>query len=235
MKIETITGKTDRTVRIYKPVSEIIITKNGNLASEKIEIGRVNGAKGTHEQVSPRMLLADLFEIASQGEGLFIDKSTGSRGIVAVGMDGAAALSDQRYLEIDLTGLDSGKVYVVYGMEDGDIVERVIVYHPIVINADETLKEYGVTDKELGAFPFTSLEKLELVKTNGQSVTYMPEELKAKMEKENDLCSVFNDGAGEVAYYGFKNMALVDVSDVETVKVVKTAGAAYQIVFIDQA
>ncbi|MCU4165221.1 hypothetical protein [Carboxylicivirga caseinilyticus] len=235
MKIETISGKTDRKVRIYKPVSEVVITKNGNWNGEKVEISRVSGAKGTHEQVSPRMLCEKLFEVASQGEGLFIDKNTGSRGIIAVGMDGAAALSDQRYLEVDLSSLDAAKSYEVYGMEDGEIVERVIVYHPITINSDETLKEYGVADKELGAFPLTDLVKIELIKTNGQSVTYTPTELMAKMEKENDLCAVQDTGAGEVAFYGFKTMALVAIADVETVKIEKSAGNSYELIFIDQA
>ena len=235
MKLETITGVTEQKVRVYKPVSEIIITKDGNITVEKVEISRVNGTRGTNEQVCPRMELKEHFEISAQGEGLYIDKDTGSRGMIGVGMEGAASLSDQRYLEIELTGLVAGSTYVVYGMEDGEIVERVMVYHPIIINQDEELREFGVTDKELAAFPFANLEKIEVVKTNGQTVAFTPEELKAKMEKENDLCCVHDDGTTETAHYGFRDMALISIIDVRTIKVHKTAGAAYQLIFIDQA
>ncbi|WP_372934538.1 hypothetical protein [Mariniphaga sediminis] len=235
MKLESITGVTDAKVRVYKPVSEIMVTKNGNIGSEKVEISRVNGARGTNEQVCPRMELKELFEISAQGEGLYIDKNTGSRGMIRVGMVGAASLSDQRYLEIEFSGLTAGSVYTVYGMEDGEIVERVMVYHPIIINQDEELREFGVTDKELAAFPIANLEKIELVKTNGQTVTFTPEELKAKMEKENDLCAIYDTGAGEVAYYGYRNLALVYIMDAKSVKVHKTVGTGYQLIFIDQA
>ena len=234
MKVKTITGVTDVKVNIHKPVSEVMITKNGNIGDEKIEVVRINGSRGSSEKVCPSMKLAKLFEIAAHDEGLYIDKSTGSRGLMKVGMDGAASLNEQRYLEVELSGLTAGSEYVVYGMEDGEIVERVMVYHPIIINSDVELSEYGVLDKELAAFPFANLEKVELVKTNGQSVTYTPEELQAKMEKENDLCCVFNDGGGEAAYYGYRDMAIVGLESVETVKVTKTAGNSYELVFIDQ-
>ena len=235
MKLETITGVTESKVRVYKPVSSIMVTKDGNITVEKVEISRVNGVRGTVEQVCPRMELKEHFEISAQGEGLYIDKVGGSRGMIGVGMDGAASLSDQRYLEVELSGLVAGSEYVVYGLEDGEIVERVMVYHPIIINQDEELREFGVTDKELAVFPFTNMEKIELIKTNGQTVTYTPDELKSKMERENDLCSIYDTGAGDAAFYGFRDMALVSIMDVKTVKVTKTAGAAYQIIFIDQA
>ena len=235
MKVESITGVTDCRVKIYKPVSEIMIVKDGNFGSEQVEIMRVNSTRGSNEQVCPRTEIVELFEINAQGEGLFIDKNSGSRGMISVGMDGAVALGAERYLTVEFSGLVAGSNYSVYGMEDGEIVERVMVYHPIIINQDEELREFGNNEKELLALPLANLVKVELVKNSGQTVAFTPEELKAKMEKENDVCSVYDDGGGEVVHYGYRNLALLSIIGVETIKIQKAAGNAYQVIFVDQA
>ncbi len=234
MKLEAITGVTDKKVRIYKPVSGIMITKDGNIGAEKIEISRVSAQRGSVETVCPRMELIKHFEISSQGEGLFIDSVDGSRGLIAVGMGGATALNDQRYLDIELSGLTVGSNYVIYGMEEGEIVERVIVYDPITINGDEQNRDFGIKDQEFVAVPIANLEKMELVMAGGQTVAFTLEELKAKMEIENDIVCLFKDGGGETMYYGYRNLALVSVEAVQTLKIHKAAGQAYQLIFIDQ-
>nr|WP_319509409.1 hypothetical protein [uncultured Draconibacterium sp.] len=235
MKVDAITGVADKQVKIYKPVSGVMITKDGNIADEKIEITRVNGRRGEVETICPRMKLADHFEISAHGEGLFIDSNAGSRGLIAVGIAGAANLDDQRYLEIDLSGLAAGSNYVVYGMEEGEIVERVIVYNPIIINADEVNRDFGLQNQEFVALPIANLEKVELVMSGGQTISWTPEELKAKMEIENDICCLHYDGNEITMHYGYRNLALLDVSAAQVLKIHKTAGNAYGLTFIDQA
>lgn len=234
MKIETVNGVTDIKMRVFKPVSGIIVTKDGNIADEKIEITRVNGARGEVETICPRMELKEHFEISAHGEGLYLDKDGGSRGLIGVGMGGAASLSSDRYLDLEFSSLEAGSTYVIYGLEEGEIVERTVVYHPIVINSDEELREFGLKDQEFAAFPFTGLVKVELFMTNGQTVTYTPEELKVKMENENDICCFEDDGAIETIHYGYRDMALVDITGAQSIKVHKSAGNAYQLIFIDQ-
>lgn len=235
MKIESITGVGEKRLKAYKPISDLLITKDGHIADEKIEIYRVDGNRGGNETVCPRTELKELFEIAAQGEGMYVDSDVLSSGLIAVGMDGCASLTSSRYLEIELSSLVAGSNYEVFGMEDGEIVERVMVYHPIQINRDIETKEYENEGKELLALPFTGLDKVELVDHSGLSSTYTVQELKAKMRKENEVCCDYEDAAAPKTYFGFRDMAVISVVDVKTIKIYKDAATAYQLIFIDQA
>ena len=232
MKVLSFTGKTEEVLRIYKPISHIVVVKDDNFYEEKIEVNRVNGLTGSIEKCSPRMFMRNGFEIGAHGEGMFTDSELGSRGAFAVGMSGSVKLSDQRYLEVDLTGLNNTAQYTIYGLEQGDIVDDMLSYHPMVINSDETEKEYGTTDKELLALPIEGLTKVELVKDSGQAMTYTPDELMTLMEQENDLVCVKCQGGQETFHWGFMNYSLLDISDVKIVRITKEAGA-YEAVFLN--
>lgn len=234
MKLETITGVKDFKVRVHKPISGILIVKDGNVDAETVAITRVDGQRGAVEHVCPKMELSEHFEISAHGEGLYIDKNTGSRGLVAIGMNGAASLANDRYLDIELGGLTEAAEYIVYGMEEGEITGRLITYHPIIINRDVESRDFGIGEHEWVALPFTDLEKVELIGLGGESVTYLPEELKAKMETENDICALHDDGDAETIYYGYRDMALLKVEGIRTIKIHKTGGNSYQVIFIDQ-
>ncbi|WP_143525136.1 hypothetical protein [Labilibacter marinus] len=207
--------------------------KNGNWNGEKVEVNRVNGQTGTHDKCMPRLIMTNVFEIGSHGEGLFIDSDQESRGSIQVGMEGSIKLSDQRYLEIDMSSLESSKTYTVFGLEQGEIVEGLMSYHPMTINSDETEKVYGTTDKEEVALPLTGLEKVEMIRDNGQSMTYTPTELKALMEQENDMVAISTVSGTETAYWGYKNYALLDIEDIKEIRITKTAGAAYELILVN--
>lgn len=237
MKVKVITGATYMdSQKIYKPVGGVIIVKQGasasEFANEVIELKRVNSKTGNTDHVYPKCKVLDVAEISAQGEGFYRQSATKSVCLLTFS-DSAVNLDNDRYLELELINLAASHTYEVYGLENNGAVDKVYCFNKMTIAAGESVKKYTVGDNELLALPVTGIANLKQWTNDGATIEYLPAELSALMDQENDIIRVNQStDASLVARFGFENWYLISVADVKEFEI-ETTGVSIVFYLID--
>ena len=270
MKLSSFTASSFSGIRVFKPIQYLHIQGRAktNLSAVKIRVRVVNSENGRIDEIVPLLGLDVLGEIASMNEGFFMhdteqvregqsQRMTRSTFKVNVMLHPTSAvyLSNDKFLEIDIQGLDESAETIIYGLERPTIdKEFVCRYNKFYISAGELQKTFSVGENENLILPDASFEEVILQYKNGSSCCYTRAELGALMMLQNDVVSVpsmayaahlianeaSDTSAGIVAatfkniYFGFASMYGLDVSDVENVTIRRSsAETAFEFVFVD--
>lgn len=219
MLIKQFTGVTEiSSLLFHKPVSQIVVVENFN-AADKVpypqtnvpfaRIRLVDGYQGSSTEVVPKMLLTHLSELSSKFEGFDVRAGAVSvesgkyilsgRSIYTVVLGGinefsgrfsCVDLSNQKYFDLELTGLNPKAKYEVYGIEGYEISSFVRKYSIMYLSRDEKQKNILSGENELLVLPLNGLEEIQFYPRNGKSFTLTRFELEHDAYRNNDIALV---------------------------------------------
>lgn len=219
MLIKQFTGVTEiSSLLFHKPVSQIVVVENFN-HKDKVpypqtnvpfaRIRLVDGFQGSSCEVVPKMLLTHLSELSSKYEGFDIRAGAVSiesgkyilsgRSVYTVVLGGISNysgrftcvdLSNQKYFDLELTGLNPKAKYEVYGIEGYEISSFVRKYSILYLSRDEKQKNILTGDNELLVLPLNGIEEIQFYPRNGKSFTLTRFELEHDAYRNNDIALV---------------------------------------------
>ena len=254
MKVTSFTAEKQSGIKVFKPIQYLHVrgTAKDGLKRVKLRARLVNSENGRVDEIIPLLGLDVLGEICSMNEGFFVKcDMKGSLDTFSVNVmlhpTSAVYLSNDRYLEIDIEGLDDVNPCEIYGIEKPAIdKEFVCRYNKFYMSAGELQKTFTIGENENLILPNESFEEITLQYKNGSSCTYTNSELEALMMLQNDIVSVpamnfnnlyFKDGDffdDANIRFGCADMYGLDVSDVNTMSIRRaTAETAFEFVLID--
>ena len=230
MKITSVSG-VDRieNVKCFKPISKVFVkiiypTPPDNVWAESdpdIRIRLVDGANGSSKEIVPEMKLSILSEIASKYEGFqrkpavsvtddrYLSGFSLSSVIIGGQVDdttiSAVDLSNDKYLDIDLRGLNEQCTYEVWGFESHIISPFVRTYQKFYLSQGEIEKRFSTGENEILVYPIDDIKELQMYARNSNaSPVFRREELILDEDGRNDLVYVGLDD---------KNKCIVPVND----------------------
>lgn len=265
MKLTSITGVDQiEGVNCFKPISKVFIKTDygdgviqGYHEDPLIRVRLIDGRTGSSTEIVPEMKLSILSEIASKYEGFqrkaAITKN-GSDDTVVTGFSlssviigqqldetiiSAVDLSNDKYISIDMKGLNPDVTYEIWGMESHIINSFCRIYKKFYLSAGEIEKVFNVGDNEVLVYPIDQIKELQMFAKNGQaSPTYRREELIIDEDGRNDLVSVeltkdnrcvFNTGFESGALpirFGYSTWGVMSITDFSRFEVRRDDGLA---------
>lgn len=219
MLIKQFTGVTEiSSLLFHKPVSQIVVVENFIYADNipypqtnnpYARIRLVDGFQGSSSEVVPKMLLTHLSELSTKYEGFDIraggvtvedDKYILSgRSIYTIVLGGISDntgrftcvdLSNQKYFDLELTGLNPKAKYQIYGIEGYEISSFVRKYSILYLSRDEKQKNILSGENEILVLPLNGLEEVQFYPRNGKSFTLTRFELEHDAYRNNDIALV---------------------------------------------
>lgn len=219
MLIKSFTGVTEiSSLLFHKPVSQIVVVENFNYKDAipypqtNVPFARirlVDGFQGSSSEVVPKMLLTHLSELSSKYEGFDIRAGAVSieddkyilsgRSIYTVVLGGISDntgrftcvdLSNQKYFDLELTGLNPKAKYEIYGIEGYEISSFVRKYSIMYLSRDEKQKNILTGENEILVLPLNGLDEVQFYPKNGKSFTLTRFELEHDAYRNNDIALV---------------------------------------------
>lgn len=255
MKVTSFSAEKQSGIKVFKPVQYLHVegTANDGMKRVKLRARLVNSENGRVDEIIPLLGLDVLGEICSMNEGFFVKcDMDGSKDTFSVNVmlhpTSAVYLSNDRYLEVDIEGLDAASPCEIYGIEKPAIdKEFVCRYNKFYMSAGELQKTFTIGDNENLILPSESFEEVTLQYKNGSSCTYTNKELVALMMLQNDIVSVPDRKLGrnyldnEANFwdeinlrFGCADMYGLDVSEVNTISIRRaTAASAFEFILMD--
>lgn len=253
MKITSVTGvESIENVKCFKPISKVFVKIiypdiNGanavaNYSDPQIRVRLVDGRAGSSREIVPEMNLSILSEIASKYEGFqrqaaprlndadLVVLRGYSLSSVIIGQQltddviAAVDLSNDKYVDIDLRGLNPKCTYEIWGMESHLIQPFCRTYQKYYLSAGEIEKTFGVGENEVLVYPIDDIKEIQLFsKNSGSSPVFRREELIIDEDGRNDLvfvgldenniCSVSPDTYNLPIRFGYSRWGVMSVVD----------------------
>ena len=236
MRILSVTGVTsvDRKT-INKPVSHIMMVKDGALAGEKFTVQKLNQKTNKSTDCCIAMAIESLSEIAAQNEGFYKNSTAESIGVCQLGDDGVN-VDEQNYLVFDVTGMEAGKNYLFYGIEDDDVKGDIWKYKKldIPVGVTEKVFTFGENDGVI-ALPVTGLTRVKFVsRDSGSMPEFLPDELRLLSFLDNDTVRLKSNTAGDDLIFqaGYENFFVLNVKEYRSIEIY-TTGVAYQAIGVE--
>jgi len=236
MKLKTTSGvATMDVMRVQKPIKAILLVKNDSanaaatFLNEVIEVKRINSKTGVQNVIYPKMTVLNCADIASGGVGFFRQFITGSSAILPISNDGLD-LDNDMYLEVEVTSCVTTATvsYTAYGIEDLEITKKPFEYVKLAIPTGETVKKVTVGGNDKIALPKANFVRLTVKGKAGQSAEFLPAELSAICDMQNDVVKL----ASTIAY-GSDVHYLMDLENAASVEVETDGLAAYTFYLMD--
>ncbi len=236
MRILSVTGVTsvDRKT-INKPVSHIMMVKDGALAGEKFTVQKLNQKTNKSTDCCIAMAIESLSEIAAQNEGFYKNSTAESIGVCQLGDDGVN-VDEQNYLVFDVTGMEAGKNYLFYGIEDDDVKGDIWKYKKldIPVGVTEKVFTFGENDGVI-ALPVTGLTRVKFVsRDSGSMPEFLPDELRLLAFLDNDTVRLKSNTVGDDLIFqaGYENFFVLNVKEYRSIEIY-TTGVAYQAIGVE--
>lgn len=210
----------------HKPISQIVIrerfhaNKHTPFPQTNVPYARlrlIDSARGSSEEAIPKMQLNHLSEISSKFEGFEVraggvtstvtkKKILSGEGIysVLVGSidpDGnlcCVDLSNEKYLDLELSGLNPDAEYEIYGIEGFRVSPFIRRYSLMYLSRDEKQKNFKRGDNELLVLPLAGISEIQFYPENGRSFTLRQFELMHDAIKNNDIAIANMAHGGEL-------------------------------------
>lgn len=262
MKITSVSGVTGiENVKCFKPISKVfikVIYPLDNMIMEEsdpmIRIRLVDGRTAGNTEIVPEMQLSILSEIASKYEGFQrkAGKVAGQQGHsyydgfslssvligrqMSDGIIAAVDLSNDKYLDIDLRGLNPKCTYEVWGMENHIIDTFVRRYTKYYLSSGEIEKTFGTGENEVLVYPIDEIKELQMfAKNSTASPVFRKEELILDEDGRNDLvyvhlnndndCILQPNSEGKLPVkFGYSRWGVMSISDFERFEVRRDDG-----------
>lgn len=264
MKITSFMETAKSGIKVFKPIQYLHIVgatkENVNLSDVKLRARIVSSESGRVEEIIPLVGLDVLGEITSMNEGFFkcFQQATFGKEEFAVNVmlhpTSAVYLSNDKYLEVDIQGLDNSVETSIYGLEMPVIDKNFICrYNKFYMAAGELQKTFAVGDNENLILPGRSFDEVTLHYKNGSSCSYTKAELGAMMMLKNDVVSVHRldlsstslgksstTGSGNDQYnyfnmyFGYRSLFGLDVSEVNEFTIRRTSSTeSFEFILMD--
>lgn len=214
-------------LQAQKSIAKLIIKKNAAFTSETLNV-KIIGS-GENKPICNGDAVVDLAEMAQFQEGAFLKFKTGGFEIVSVDLcaGGAIKLKDEEYISIAMDSMATGSAYEIYGLEMPNVLMEHIEYGrvDVPIGTGTVQKVLDVqTDRLLAITKTTNIKQIDIVWANGQSTTWLYEELEALMRDSNDLVyttgsTIATGTAGDTVSFFNQLLWILDVHDAVTVTV----------------
>lgn len=237
MKVDQFTGVTEKAgLKIFKPISHIVIEGIGaagtNIFDGVIVTARVvDGPNGKDETIIPGIKLKYLAEVSTVFEGAYYTKADKSafRAVVDITETGGLALDQNKILDISLSGLNADYTYILSGLEANDKTGFVYKYSKLNCTSGQTLGTFTNPSGDILVLPVTNLTEVNLIHKNGTTKRWNLSELKAVMDKANDLVKYDEAGKAYCSYIDCFCLMLDGITSYE----ITTDGTAYEFYSVD--
>lgn len=242
MKIANFKGNVSN-LKVFKPIQYLFLTGSElNMQRIKLRVRVVNSLTGRVDEIIPSISLDVLAEICSMNEGFYVQNVTQPNFELNVMLHPTSAvyLSNDKYLEIDITGNGENSDLTIYGIESAVIDKEFICrYNKFYMTAGELQKTFVVGENENLIIPRLSFDEVTLQYRSGSSCSYSEPELGAMMMLKNDIVRTpgrfgITAGGNDYVIYGNASMYGVDVSEVETFTIKRAEStSAFEVIMID--
>lgn len=255
MKAINFKGSSYEGIRIFKPIRTLLvnITADATVSSDdaqkvdlrkvKLRCRLVNSKTGKTEEIIPNVDLMTLGDISTTGEGYYVYHPTKTSSVpVELNLNGSVFLDNDKYLDVEISGLPSLAVTTIFGVEDVKIDETFFMrYNKFYMSVGELQKSFSRGDNEDLYLPVGSFREIQLNCDNGTTCVLSSEEVEYLNRKENDINSISGtltdqDGSGSlvVARYGLGAMAHVDLDGVRDFEIRRTTATdAMEFILLD--
>ena len=199
----------------HKPISQIVIrekfhaNKHTPFPQTNVPFARlrlIDSGRGSSEEAIPKMQLNHLSEISSKFEGFDVraggvtssvnnQKILSGEGIytILVGAIDTSGnlccvdLSNEKYLDLELSGLNPNADYEIYGIEGFRVSPFIRRYSLMYLSRDEKQKNFKRGANELLVLPLAGIDEVQFYPENGRSFTLRQFELMHDANKNNDI------------------------------------------------
>jgi hypothetical protein len=183
-------------IQIQNSISHLLIIKSGTaeIVNEQITLVIKTGT-GKSVPIIPLTKIRRPAVISQFGQGYQLIQQMGAGVVkcaflISLSDYGAITLENADYLSLDLGLLDTTATYTVYGIESPNKVRAYTEYNSQVITGAEPQNKAYTPDDDCKGIALSNngaLSSIRLSFTNGNEVTYLPEELNAIMRNGNDI------------------------------------------------
>ena len=216
MLIGKFTGLTEKANMLFhKPISQIVIREKFKAVNETpypqsnvpyARIRLISSKMGSSEEAVPKMQLNHLSEISSKFEGFDTraggvlpegktDHVLSGEGIYTIqlgaitegGILSCVDLSNDKYLDLELSGLHKDAEYEIYGIEGYVISPFIRKYSLMYLSRDEKQKNFKKGANELLVLPLVGIDEIQFYPVNSRSFTLTQFELMHDAMKNNDI------------------------------------------------
>jgi hypothetical protein len=258
MQIELVTGVTEKKdIQIQKGCIKaigIVTTVGAVLAAVQVSLKLITktGEKILYDNIP----LLDLFEMQTQGEGLYIKDTLAAASSYPYQLPVAAArtvgqipvtsgaggyqFEDNDYFSMDLSGLTAGTTYRISTLEDVDIEQELTVVEKLSVQPLRNVQSYTAGGADYLALPRTALDKVQMfpIQVPGEprrnSPTFTFEELMIMAISENDVVSLIGRSIATTpvvnmldSVTGVDNLVIISLAGIASVDVYCTGVAGY--------
>lgn len=204
---------------VQKPVNKIVIVEKFDPNVKRIpypqknipfaRVRLVDGSGGASSEVVPKTLLSHLSEISANHEGFDVragsvidsnkdERVLAGRAIYTIilgayndaGRFSCVDLSNQKYFDLELTGLNPDAEYEIYGIEGFEVSSFCRKYSQMFLSRDEYQKNILIGDNEVLVVPLLGLDEIQFYPINGRSFTMTSFELEHYAYTTNDIALV---------------------------------------------
>jgi|GEM_PF-6093676 hypothetical protein len=237
--------------KVFRPLQTILIDVHGKqqydsvdflTLAAKLNVTLINSKTGNQDSIIPFVTLNLLGEIATMHEGSVIYKNGQdfadgiSHLLVPVLLNPASNLQidNDKYLDIELSGLLPGQTVDLYGFETQSLSEMVCKYSKFSIPIGTSRNTTTVGSNDVLALPVGGFDSIRLSFTSGVVADMSPIELDYYMAKENDLTLTTTNPTDKIIY-SRGNHYILDLNGIKSFEIVRDSDstAAFEFVLGD--
>jgi hypothetical protein len=237
--------------KVFRPLQTVLVDVHGARQYDpvdfitlgaKLNVTLINSKTGSQDSIIPFVALNLLSEVATMHEGSVIYKNGigTADGIshlllpVLLNPSANLQIDNDKYLDIELSGLQPGQTVDLYGFETQALSEMVCKYSKFSIPIGTSRNTTTVGTNDVLALPVGGFDSIRLAYASGVVADMSPVELDYYMAKENDLTLTTTNPTDPIIY-SRGNHYILDLTGIKSFEIVRDSNstAAFEFVLGD--
>lgn len=232
--------------KVFRPLQTILIAVHahgGNplspdvflALSAKLNVNIVNSQSGSQDSIIPFIHLNTLGEISTMHEGTISMNESIMVIPVLLNPTSNLAIDNNKYLDIEMSGLLPGQPVDIYGFESKTMSEMVCKYSKFSIPIGTSRQTITVGTNDVLAMPIVKFDSVRITFASGVVADLSPTELDYLMAKENDLTLVCDMYGSQVFIPSRANHYILDLNGVKSFEIIRDSDSTlpYEVIMGD--
>jgi hypothetical protein len=231
MKIVSIVGKLKSDeLTVTKSIGSLIFGLSiplADLLNEKISI-YIERGNGNNVILANKVNLKDFILACTYGnETIQSDENYKAIALCEIALDGSIFLAEKESIKIQLDDLRAPNTYDVYGVEEPDFTQKILMFEQKTVASEEYNKKIDLKGFDLCVLTLSeTISDISMHFMNGQVVKYLPFELQTLSRDVDPIQSISDTG---VVTQNLSTRLVSNLLGVDYVEINKSQGAIINI------
>lgn len=228
--------------KVFRPLQTILVDIHGEngqsiefkTLTAKLNVTLINSTTGSQDSIIPFVSLTQLAEVATMHEGSVLHSSFGASNTLLIPVllnpTSNLQINNDKYLDIEISGLVPGAIVDIYGFESQSMSDMVCRYSKFSMPIGTSRQSTQTGNNDFLCLPIVGFDSIRITYASGVVADLSPRELQYMMAKENDITLSSVDGSFMI--YSYANSYVIDLAGVKSFEIVRDSNSTTPFEFL---